>query len=202
MDKFTTLTGIAAPLPMVNVDTDMIIPKQYLKTIRRTGLGQFLFDELRRAPSGELIEDFVLNREPYAGASILVSGANFGCGSSREHAPWALNDFGIRCIVAPSFADIFFANCFQNGMLPVVLPEADVETLIAVAGDGCNHTFTVDLEAQTIVYPGSSLRFEIDPERKRRLLNGLDNIDLTLRKGAAIDSFEATQMAAQPWLYG
>ena len=202
MDKFTKLTGVAAPLPMLNVDTDMIIPKQYLKTIRRTGLGQYLFDEMRRTPEGELIGDFVLNRAPYTGASILVAGANFGCGSSREHAQWALNDFGIRCIVAPSFADIFYNNCFQNGMLPVVLPETDVEALMDAAESGGNHTFTVDLEAQTIAYAGGSLSFEIDPERKRRLLNSLDNIDLTLGKVAAIDSFEAAQRAAQPWLYG
>ena len=202
MDKFTTLTGVAAPLPMVNVDTDMIIPKQYLKTIRRTGLGKHLFDELRRTPGGDEIREFVLNRLPYRDAKILVGGANFGCGSSREHAPWALMDFGIRCIVAPSFADIFHGNCFQNGMLPVQLPEAEVETLMRAADGGENHTFAVDLAAQTIAYPGGMISFDIDPFRKRCLLEGLDNIGLTLKKAAAIDTYEAAQCAVQPWLYG
>ena len=201
MEKFTTLTGIAAHLPMINVDTDMIIPKQYLKTIRRTGLGKYLFDELRREPDGTESPDFVLNRAPYRNAQILIAGANFGCGSSREHAPWALLDYGIRCIVAPSFADIFHGNCFQNGMLPVVLPQAEVDALMAEAEGGGNHTFTVNLEAQTIAYPGGTARFDIDPFRKRCLLEGLDNIGLTLEKAPAIDSFEAAQRGAQPWLY-
>ena len=202
MDRFTTLTGVAAPLPMINVDTDMIIPKQYLKTIRRTGLGKHLFEELRRTPDGEEIPDFVLNRAPWREAKILVGGANFGCGSSREHAPWALLDFGIRCVIAPSFADIFYGNCFQNGMLPIELPESEVEALMRAAEGGENHTFTVDLAAQTVVYPGGAVSFDIDPFRKRCLLEGLDNIGLTLAKTAAIDAFEAKQRAAQPWLYG
>ena len=201
MESFTTLTGVAAPLPMVNVDTDMIIPKQYLKTIRRTGLGQYLFDELRRTPDGAPITDFVLNRAPWDQAKVLIAGANFGCGSSREHAPWALKDFGIRCIIARGFADIFYNNCFQNGMLPIVLPQADIDTLLAAATGGGNHAFTIDLESRTIAYPGGEIGFDIDPERRRRLLEGLDNIGLTLEKSAAIDDFESRQRSAAPWLY-
>jgi 3-isopropylmalate/(R)-2-methylmalate dehydratase small subunit len=202
MDKFKSLTGIAAPLPMINVDTDMIIPKQYLKTIKRTGLGKHLFDEMRYDASGKEVADFVLNRPAYRKASILVAGDNFGCGSSREHAPWALLDFGIRCVIAPSFADIFYNNCFKNGILPIVLPKEDVAKLLDDAERGANAVITIDLERQEITGPdGGRLRFEIDPFRKHCLLNGLDDIGLTLQKGAEIDSYEARQRAAQPWLW-
>jgi 3-isopropylmalate/(R)-2-methylmalate dehydratase small subunit len=202
MDKFTTLTGVAAPLPMINVDTDMIIPKQFLKTIKRTGLGQHLFNDMRRTPEGKEIADFVLNRPAYRKASILIAGENFGCGSSREHAPWAILDFGVRCVIAPSFADIFFNNCFKNGILPVVLPKAVVDELLREAEQGSNATFTVDLVGQTITRPsGGSVRFEIEPARKHALLNGLDEIGLTLQKDQAIAGFEAKQRSAQPWLY-
>jgi 3-isopropylmalate/(R)-2-methylmalate dehydratase small subunit len=202
MDKFKSLTGIAAPLPMINVDTDMIIPKQYLKTIKRTGLGKHLFDEMRYDASGKEVADFVLNRPAYRKASILVAGDNFGCGSSREHAPWALLDFGIRCVIAPSFADIFYNNCFKNGILPIVLPKEDVTKLLDDAERGANAVITIDLERQEITGPdGGRLRFEIDPFRKHCLLNGLDDIGLTLQKGAEIDSYEARQRAAQPWLW-
>jgi 3-isopropylmalate/(R)-2-methylmalate dehydratase small subunit len=202
MDKFTKLTGIAAPLPMINVDTDMIIPKQYLKTIKRTGLGKHLFDEMRYEASGNEIPDFVLNRPAYRKASILVAGENFGCGSSREHAPWALLDFGIRCVIAPSFADIFYNNCFKNGILPIALPKEEVAKLLDDAERGANAVITVDLEKQEITGPdGGRLRFEIDPFRKHCLLNGLDDIGLTLEKAAAIDSYEGRQRAAQPWLW-
>jgi 3-isopropylmalate/(R)-2-methylmalate dehydratase small subunit len=203
MDKFTTLQGIAAPLPMINVDTDMIIPKQFLKTIKRTGLGRNLFNDMRFKPDGTEIASFVLNRPAYRKASVLIAGENFGCGSSREHAPWALLDFGIRCVIAPSFADIFFNNCFKNGILPVVLPKAVVETLMAEAEQGANARFTVDLVAQTVTGPdGEAHSFEIDPFRKRCLLEGLDDIGLTLEKRTAIDGFEARQRSAEPWLYG
>ena len=202
MDKFKSLTGIAAPLPMINVDTDMIIPKQYLKTIKRTGLGKHLFDEMRYDASGKEIPDFVLNRPAYRKASILVAGENFGCGSSREHAPWALLDFGIRCVIAPSFADIFYNNCFKNGILPIALPKEDVAKLLDDAERGANAVITVDLEKQEITGPdGGRLRFEIDPFRKHCLLNGLDDIGLTLEKAAAIDGYEARQRAQQPWLW-
>jgi 3-isopropylmalate/(R)-2-methylmalate dehydratase small subunit len=202
MDKFTTLTGIAAPLAMINVDTDMIIPKQYLKTIKRTGLGKHLFDEMRYDASGKEIPDFVLNRPAYRKASILVAGDNFGCGSSREHAPWALLDFGIRCVIAPSFADIFYNNCFKNGILPIVLPKEDVAKLLDDAERGANAVIAIDLEKQEITGPdGGRLRFEIDPFRKHCLLNGLDDIGLTLEKAAEIDGYEARQRAQQPWLW-
>ena len=202
MDKFTKLTGVAAPLPMINVDTDMIIPKQYLKTIKRTGLGKHLFDEMRYEASGKEIPDFVLNRPAYRKASILVAGENFGCGSSREHAPWALLDFGIRCVIAPSFADIFYNNCFKNGILPIVLPKEDVAKLLDDAERGANAVISIDLQKQEITGPdGGRLRFEIDPFRKHCLLNGLDDIGLTLEKAAAIDSYEGRQRAAQPWLW-
>lgn len=201
MDKFTTLTGVAAPLPMINVDTDMIIPKQFLKTIKRSGLGRNLFDEMRYDDAGAEVDDFVLNRPAYRGASILVTGENFGCGSSREHAPWALLDFGIRCIIAPSFADIFFNNCFKNGILPIRLPQAEVDKLMDDAQRGANATLTVDLKAQEIRGPdGGVIRFEVDPFRKHCLLNGLDDIGLTLQKGDKIDAFEADRAAKQPWL--
>ena len=202
MHKFTTLTGVAAPLPMINVDTDMIIPKQYLKTIRRTGLGKHLFDELRYTPDGAERPDFVLNKPAYRKAAILVAGDNFGCGSSREHAPWALLDFGIRCVIAPDFADIFYNNCFKNGILPVRLPRAEVDALMDDARAGANATFSVDLAAQTIARPnGGTIHFDIEPFRKHCLLNGLDDIGLTLGKAAAIDAFEARDRAAQPWLW-
>jgi 3-isopropylmalate/(R)-2-methylmalate dehydratase small subunit len=202
MDAFTTLTGVAAPLPMINVDTDMIIPKQFLKTIKRTGLGTHLFNDLRWTPEGREVPGFVLNRPAYRKAAILIAGENFGCGSSREHAPWAILDFGIRCVIAPSFADIFANNCVKNGILPVALPKAVVDELLREAEQGSNATFTVDLEAQTVTRPsGGVIRFEIDPARKHALLNGLDEIGLTLQKAPAIASFEAKQRSAQPWLF-
>ncbi len=200
MDKFTTLTGIAAPMPLVNVDTDMIIPKQFLKTIKRSGLGVNLFDEMRYDREGNEIEDFVLNQPAYRDAEILVAGDNFGCGSSREHAPWALLDFGIRCVIAPSFADIFYNNCFKNGILPIALPQEEVDKLMDDAERGANATLTVDLEAQTIQGPdGGTIHFEVDPFKKHCLLNGLDDIGLTLEHVSKIDAFEANLTAQRPW---
>ena len=202
MDKFTKLTGVAAPLPIVNVDTDMIIPKDYLKTIKRTGLGSGLFAEMRYREDGSENPDFVLNKPAYRKAQILVAGDNFGCGSSREHAPWALLDFGIRCVIAPSFADIFYNNCFKNGILPIVLPKEDVAKLLDDAERGANAVIAIDLEKQEITGPdGGRLRFEIEPFRKHCLLNGLDDIGLTLEKAAEIDGYEARQRAQQPWLW-
>ena len=202
MDKFTSLTGVAAPLPMINVDTDKIIPKQFLKTIKRTGLGKNLFDEMRYTPDGKEKPEFVLNRPPYRKASILVAGANFGCGSSREHAPWALLDFGIRCVIAPSFADIFYNNCFKNGILPIKVSKEELEKLMDDASRGSNAIITIDLEKQEITGPdGGLIRFDIDPFRKHCLLNGLDDIGLTLEKAAAIDSFEARDRQARPWMW-
>jgi 3-isopropylmalate/(R)-2-methylmalate dehydratase small subunit len=201
MTPFTTLSAIAAPLPIMNVDTDMIIPKQFLKTIKRTGLGIHLFDEMRYTPEGAELPDFVLNRPAYRSAQILLSGDNFGCGSSREHAPWALLDFGIRCVIAPSFADIFYNNCFKNGILPLVLPRETVDTLIQQATQHPETPITVDLAAQTVDAAGASHRFEIDPFRKECLLNGYDDIGLTLKQADAITQFEQTQRAATPWLY-
>jgi len=201
MDKFTVLTGVAAPLPMINVDTDMIIPKQFLKTIKRTGLGKNLFDEMRYTPDGKEVPDFVLNKAAYRSASILVSGANFGCGSSREHAPWAILDFGIRCVIAPSFADIFYNNCFKNGILPIKLPQEQVDKLMDDANRGANAVVTVDLNKQVITGPdGGSISFEIDPFRKHCLLNGLDDIGLTLQRDAHIASFEEKRRVSYPWL--
>ncbi|RCK44066.1 3-isopropylmalate dehydratase [Thalassospira profundimaris] len=201
MEKFNTLTGVAAPLPMLNVDTDMIIPKQFLKTIKRSGLGKNLFDEMRYDDNGNEIPDFVLNQPAYRNAKILVTGANFGCGSSREHAPWSLLDFGIRCIIAPSFADIFYNNCFKNGILPIKLPQEDVDKLMADAERGANATVTVDLEKQEISGPdGGCIKFDVEPFRKHCLLNGLDDIGLTLQKADDIASFEAQRAASQPWL--
>ncbi|OAN49140.1 3-isopropylmalate dehydratase [Paramagnetospirillum marisnigri] len=201
MDKFTTLTGVAAPLPMINVDTDMIIPKQFLKTIKRTGLGKNLFDEMRYTPEGAEVPDFVLNKPAYRSAKILVAGANFGCGSSREHAPWAIGDFGIRCVIAPSFADIFFNNCFKNGILPIVLPQEQVDKLLDDASRGANAIVTVDLEKQVITGPdGGSISFEVDPFRKHCLLNGLDDIGLTLQREDKISKFENTRKQSTPWL--
>jgi 3-isopropylmalate/(R)-2-methylmalate dehydratase small subunit len=201
MDKFTTLTGVAAPLPIRNVDTDMIIPKQFLKTIKRTGLGRSLFYEMRYDPqTGKEIESFVLNKPQYRDATILVTGDNFGCGSSREHAPWALLDFGIRCVIAPNFADIFYNNCIQNGILPIKLPQSDVDKLLDDASRGANSTLSIDLEKQEIRGPdGGVIKFDIDPFRKHCLLNGLDNIGLTLEKDAAISTFETSAASTRPW---
>lgn len=201
MERFTRLTGVAAPLPMMNVDTDMIIPKQHLKTIQRTGLGRALFDEMRFRDDGSENPDFVLNRPAYRNAEILVAGENFGCGSSREHAPWALLDFGIRCVIAPSFADIFYGNCFKNGILPVVLPPEQVEAVMADAERGANARVTVDLEAQTVTLSdGTAFPFEVDPHQRRCLLEGLDDIGLTLERASAIDAFEAQAAQARPWV--
>ena len=200
MEKFTKLTGIAAPMPLVNIDTDMIIPKQFLKTIQRSGLGKNLFDEMRFDREGNEVADFVLNQPAYRSAEILVAGDNFGCGSSREHAPWALLDFGIRCVISTSFADIFFNNCFKNGILPIILPQAEVDVLMADARKGANARVTVDLEAQTVTTSdGQSFGFAVDPHRKHCLINGLDDIGLTLEKAAAIDSFEAKVATLRPW---
>jgi 3-isopropylmalate/(R)-2-methylmalate dehydratase small subunit len=201
MDKFDKLTGVAAPLPMINVDTDMIIPKQFLKTIKRTGLGDNLFDEMRFDEKGVEKPDFVLNKPAYRHAEILVTGENFGCGSSREHAPWALLDFGIRCVIAPSFADIFYNNCFQNGILPIVLPQSDVDKLMDDAERGSNAVVTVDLTAQEIRGPdGGVIKFDIDPFRKHCLIEGLDGVGLTLKKDAAISDYEFRHKQEQPWL--
>ncbi|MDP7143458.1 MAG: 3-isopropylmalate dehydratase small subunit [Alphaproteobacteria bacterium] len=201
MDAFKKLTAIAAPLPMINVDTDMIIPKLFLRTIKRTGLGANLFDEMRFDDDKKEIPDFVLNKEPYRHAQILISGDNFGCGSSREHAPWALLDFGIRCIIAPSFADIFYNNCFKNGILPIRLPQDQVETLTKQAQQTPEKEITVDLESQTITAAdGQSFSFDVDPFRKHCLLNGLDDIGLTLEKGDAIESYEDSIAGKKPWL--
>jgi len=200
MDKFTTLTGVAAPLPIVNIDTDMIIPKQFLKTIKRTGLGTALFHEMRTNDDGSVNADFILNQPAYKDAKILVAGDNFGCGSSREHAPWALLDFGIRCVISTSFADIFYNNCFKNGILPIQVSEEQLEKLLDDASRGSNATLTVDLEAQVIKGPdGGEISFEIDPFRKHCLLNGLDDIGLTLAKSASIDSFEGQIADSRPW---
>ena len=200
MDKFTTLTGVAAPLPIVNVDTDMIIPKDYLKTIERTGLGKGLFAELRLNEDGSENPDFVLNKPAYRKAQILVAGDNFGCGSSREHAPWALLDFGIRCVISTSFADIFYNNCFKNGILPITVSPEDLDKLMDDASRGANATISVDLEAQEIRGPyGGVVKFEIDEFKRHCLLNGLDAIGLTMEKAGAIAAFEQKNAAARPW---
>ena len=201
MDKFTTLTGVAAPMPLVNIDTDMIIPKQFLKTIKRSGLGVNLFDEMRYTQDGKEIPDFVLNKPAYRKAEIIVAGDNFGCGSSREHAPWALLDFGIRSVISTSFADIFYSNCFKNGILPIVLKPEEVAVLMKDAEKGENARITVDLEAQTVTSSeGEVFRFEIDAFKKRCLLEGLDDIGLTMQKAAAIDAYEARTAAQRPWV--
>ena len=201
MQKFDQLTGVAAPLNILNIDTDMIIPKQFLKTIKRSGLGANLFDEMRFTQDGEEIADFVLNREPYRGAEIIVAGDNFGCGSSREHAPWALLDFGIRCVISTSFADIFYNNCFKNGILPIKVSADDRDALMADAADTENPELSIDLEAQVIRRPnGVEVSFEIDPFRKQCLLEGLDDIGLTMEKGESIDSFESARATDKPWL--
>jgi 3-isopropylmalate/(R)-2-methylmalate dehydratase small subunit len=200
MDKFISLTSVAAPLPMINVDTDMIIPKQFLKTIKRTGLGKSLFHEMRYDEKGKENPDFVLNKPAYRNAKIIVAGENFGCGSSREHAPWALLDFGIRCVISTSFADIFYNNCFKNGILPAIVSPGDLEKLMDDAGRGANATLTIDLENQEIRGPdGGSVRFEIGPFRKKCLIEGLDDIGLTMQKADKIQSFEESATLARPW---
>ena len=201
MQKFDKLTGVAAPLNILNVDTDMIIPKQFLKTIKRSGLGANLFDEMRFTKDGAEIPDFVLNREPYRDSQIIVAGDNFGCGSSREHAPWALLDYGIRCVISTSFADIFYNNCFKNGILPITVSADERDALMADAQDTENPELSVDLETQKIRRPnGAEIPFEIDPFRKKCLLEGLDDIGLTMEKGTSIDSFEAARADDRPWL--
>ena len=201
MEKFTKLTGIAAPMPLVNIDTDMIIPKQFLKTIARTGLGKNLFDEMRYTQEGQEIPDFILNQPAYRASEIIVAGDNFGCGSSREHAPWALLDFGIRCVISTSFADIFYINCFNNGILPVVLPKEAVDVLMADAQKGANARISVDLENQTVTSSdGQSFSFEVDAFKKHCLMNGLDDIGMSLEKVAAIDSFERRAKTLRPWV--
>ena len=200
MDKFDKLTSAAAPLNMINVDTDMIIPKQFLKTIARTGLGKNLFFEMRFDDDGNEVEDFVLNQPAYRDAEIMVADENFGCGSSREHAPWALLDFGIKCVIAPSFADIFYNNCFKNGILPITLPKEDWEKIMDDAQRGANARLTVDLESQTITGPdGGEVSFEIDPFKKKCLLEGLDDIGLTMMNDDKIEKFEGDLDRDQPW---
>jgi 3-isopropylmalate/(R)-2-methylmalate dehydratase small subunit len=202
MKTFTTLSGPAAPLPMINVDTDQIIPKQYLSAISRAGLGKGLLHDFRYDSADKEKPDFILNREPYRDAKILLAGDNFGCGSSREHAPWSLDDFGIRCVIAPGFADIFFNNCVKNGVLLIVMEEAKVNELMALADNPQSCEMTVDLEAQSITLAaGSSVSFEIESFRKHRLMNGLDDIEITLQKDAEISAFEAKQKTTMPWLY-
>jgi 3-isopropylmalate/(R)-2-methylmalate dehydratase small subunit len=201
MEKFIKLEGVAAPLPMINIDTDMIIPKQFLKTIHRTGLGKALFDEMRYNTDGSEKPDFVLNKPQYRKAQILVTGDNFGCGSSREHAPWALLDFGIRCVIAPSFADIFYNNCFKNGILPIKLPQDQVDKLMDDAERGANAVVSIDLEAQEIRGPdGGMIKFEVDPFRRQCLLNGWDDIGLTLRDEDKISAYEQKHKAQAPWI--
>jgi len=201
MQSFTTLTGVAAPFPLINVDTDMIIPKQFLKTIKRTGLGKALFHELRYDEKGQEKPEFVLNKPAYRKAQILVAGDNFGCGSSREHAPWALLDFGIRCVISTSFADIFYNNCFKNGILPIVVSPENLKKLMDDAERGANATVTVDLAAQEIRGPdGGMIHFDIDSFRKHCLMNGLDDIGLTMEKQSDIDKFERSQAERRPWL--
>jgi len=201
MEKFDKITGIAAPMPLVNIDTDMIIPKVFLKTIKRSGLGVNLFDEMRFDRQGNEIEDFVLNKPQYRETEILVAGDNFGCGSSREHAPWAIKDFGIKCVISTSFADIFFNNCFKNGILPIVLPKEQVDVLLQDAEKGANARVTVDLEDQTVTTSdGESFSFEVDSFKKHCLMNGLDDIGLTMEKAASIDTFEEQAAQSRPWV--
>lgn len=200
MEKFNNLSGVAAPMPLINIDTDMIIPKLFLKTIKRSGLGVNLFDEMRYDDDGKEIPDFVLNKPAYRKAEIIVAGDNFGCGSSREHAPWALLDFGVRCVISTSFADIFYNNCFKNGILPIVLPKEQVDKLMEDAERGENARISVDLETQTVsATDGTEFSFEVDPFKKHCLLNGLDDIGLTMEKEASIDAFEATYQSQTPW---
>ncbi|WP_299366848.1 3-isopropylmalate dehydratase small subunit [uncultured Tateyamaria sp.] len=201
MDKFETLTGIAAPMPLVNIDTDMIIPKQFLKTIKRSGLGANLFDEMRFDRQGNEVPDFVLNQDAYRNAEILVAGDNFGCGSSREHAPWAIKDFGIRCVISTSFADIFYNNCFKNGILPIALPKEAVDVLMKDAEKGSNARMTIDLETQTVTSSdGEVFAFEVDSFKKHCLIEGLDDIGLTMAKADSIKSFEEQAAQARPWV--
>tara|TARA_R110002124_G_scaffold64985_2_gene177641 strand:+ start:449107 stop:449709 length:603 start_codon:yes stop_codon:yes gene_type:complete len=200
MQKFTTLSAIAAPLNLMNVDTDMIIPKQFLKTIKRTGLGIHAFDEMRYVADGSENPDFVLNQAPYNNAEILITGENFGCGSSREHAPWAILDFGIRCIISSSYADIFYNNCFKNGILPIILPKEQVEALMDASEADKSRKVTIDLENQTILSGNQSYDFDIDPFRKHCLMNGLDDIGLTLAKNTEISSFEQNYKSQHPWV--
>jgi 3-isopropylmalate/(R)-2-methylmalate dehydratase small subunit len=201
MEKFNTLRGVAAPMPMVNIDTDMIIPKNFLKTIKRTGLKEGLFYEMRWTADGQK-KDFILDQPAYQNAKVIVAGPNFGCGSSREHAPWALLDFGIRCIISEGFADIFYNNCFKNGILPIKMPKEIIDKLMDDASRGSNAIIEVDLEKQEIKGPdGGTVHFEIDPFRKKCLLEGLDDIGLTLEKKSDIDDFEKKQREAQPWLH-
>ncbi|NKB55180.1 MAG: 3-isopropylmalate dehydratase small subunit [Alphaproteobacteria bacterium] len=201
MDKFNTLNGVAAPMDMINIDTDKIIPKLHLRTIKRTGLGKVLFEEMRFEPDGSEKPDFILNKQPYRDAKIIVAGNNFGCGSSREHAPWALLDFGIRCVISTSFADIFYNNCFKNGILPIRVTKEQLDALMADAKDTENPELTVDLVNMEIRRPnGVTVPFELDAFRRECLLDGLDDIGLTMQKGDKIDSFEAGQQQSQPWL--
>ena len=201
MEKFEKISGIAAPMPLINIDTDMIIPKQFLKTIKRSGLGVNLFDEMRYDDNGDEIPDFVLNKPAYRSSEIIVAGDNFGCGSSREHAPWAIKDFGIRCVIAPAFADIFYNNCFKNGILPITLPQDQVDVLMKDAEKCANARMEVDLVGQQITTSdGEVFSFEVDEFKKRCLLEGLDDIGQTFQKVAAIDSFEAKASVARPWV--
>ena len=201
MEKFDNLTGVAAPMPFINIDTDMIIPKQFLKTIKRTGLGASLFYEMRFNDDGSENEDFVLNKPAYRESKILIAGDNFGCGSSREHAPWALLDFGVRCVISTSFADIFYNNCFKNGILPIRVNQEDLDNLMDDADRGSNATLTVDLESQEIKGPdGGTITFELDPFKKECLLNGLDDIGLTMEKSSKIDAFEAKRREQNSWV--
>ena len=201
MDKFTTVSSVAAPLPLINIDTDMIIPKQFLKTIKRSGLGKNLFDEMRYNQSGNEIDDFVLNQEKYKYTNILVAGDNFGCGSSREHAPWALLDFGIKVIISTSFADIFFNNCFKNGILPIILPKKERDLLMDDAHKGSNSVLTINLENQEITRPdGSIIKFDVDKFKKKCLLDGLDDIEITMKKFEKIKSFENSYFQKFPWI--
>lgn len=203
MQAFTELTGVAAPLPLANVDTDKIIPARFLKTIKRTGLGKNLFDTLRYDPQGQERADFVLNQPPFRHAEVLIAHENFGCGSSREHAPWALLDFGIRCVIAPSFADIFHNNCYKNGILPVTLPRETCDLLMEDARLGGNARVTVDLNRQVVIRPnGEEIAFDIDPFRKHLMLNGLDDIGQTMQRAPKIDSYEASRTETQPWFPG
>jgi len=201
MDKFTKLTGVAAPMPLINIDTDMIIPKLFLKTIKRSGLGKNLFDEMRYNGDGSENPDFVLNQPAYRDTQILIAGDNFGCGSSREHAPWAIKDFGITCVISTSFADIFFNNCFKNGILPIVLPQEQVDVLMKDAEKGANARMSVDLEAQEITTSdGDVIKFNVDGFKKQCMIEGLDEIGLTMQKSESIAKFETMASAARPWV--
>jgi 3-isopropylmalate/(R)-2-methylmalate dehydratase small subunit len=201
MQKFNQLTAVAAPLPLMNIDTDMIIPKNFLRTIKRTGLGKSLFNDMRYEEDGSEKADFVLNQAPYRNAQILIAGENFGCGSSREHAPWALLDFGIRCVLAPSYADIFYNNCFKNGILPVALPQEDIDILVKRAQDFPNEPISIDLENQKVIAGNHIVSFEIDPFRKHCLLGGLDDIGLTLQNENQINFYEQKNQNGRSWLW-